>query len=41
MTDIHLALGLSQLDQLDEFAKRHNKLAKRYEKVLENLPVKQ
>ena len=41
MTNIHLALELSQLDQLVEFAKRHNKLAKRYENVLENLPVKQ
>jgi len=40
MTNIHLALELSQLDQLVEFAKRHNKLAKRYENVLENLPVK-
>ena len=32
MTNIHLTLGLSQQDQLDEFAKRDNKLAKRNEK---------
>ena len=39
MTDIHAALGLSQIQRLDEFvAKRHN-IAKRYDQLLADLPV--
>lgn len=40
MTDIHAALGLSQMKRLDEFVKRRNKLAERYDKQLADLPIK-
>ena len=40
MTDIHAALGLSQLDRLEEFVIRRNELAQCYDKALEDLPVK-
>ena len=40
MTDIHAALGLSQLDRLEEFVTRRNELAQRYDQALEDLPVK-
>ncbi len=39
MTDIHAALGLSQMKRLDEFvAKRHN-IAKQYDELLADLPI--
>jgi len=39
MTDLQAALGLSQMQRLDEFvAKRHN-IAKRYDQLLADLPV--
>jgi Predicted pyridoxal phosphate-dependent enzyme apparently involved in regulation of cell wall biogenesis len=40
MTDIQAALGLSQLDRLEEFLERRNYLAQRYDEALANLPVK-
>jgi dTDP-4-amino-4,6-dideoxygalactose transaminase len=40
MTDIHAALGISQLKRLDEFVQRRNDLAKNYDKELETLTVK-
>jgi UDP-4-amino-4,6-dideoxy-N-acetyl-beta-L-altrosamine transaminase len=40
MTDIHAALGLSQMKRLDEFVKRRNQLAGRYDKQLADLPIK-
>ncbi len=40
MTDIHAALGLSQMDRLDEFVERRNELAQLYDEALEYLPVK-
>ncbi len=39
MTDIHAALGLSQLQRIDEFIKRRRYLAERYNKLLADLPV--
>ena len=39
MTDIHAALGLSQLERLDEFVARRNSLALLYDKALENISV--
>lgn len=39
MTDIHAALGMSQLSRLDEFIKRRNELARRYDDLLASLPV--
>ena len=39
MTDIAAALGLSQLDRLDEFVARRNALATRYQELLQNLPL--
>lgn len=40
MTDIHAALGLSQMKRLAEFVKRRNQLAERYDKQLADLPIK-
>ena len=40
MTDIHAALGISQLNRLDEFVERRNQLVKCYDEALEYLPVK-
>lgn len=40
MSDIHAALGLSQMKRLDEFVKRRNQLAGRYDKQLADLPIK-
>jgi UDP-4-amino-4,6-dideoxy-N-acetyl-beta-L-altrosamine transaminase len=40
MTDIHAALGMSQLDRLDEFVQNRNDQAKNYDKKLESLRVK-
>lgn len=39
MTDIHAALGLSQLGQLDEFVARRRQLARRYDEALGELPL--
>lgn len=39
MTDIHAALGLSQLLRLDEFVARRHEIAKRYGQMLSGLPV--
>ena len=39
MTDIHAALGLSQLSRLDEFVASRHEIAKRYDHELANLPV--
>jgi len=40
MTDIHAALGLSQMERLDEFVARRNKIAERYDSILSKLPIK-
>lgn len=40
MTDIQAALGLSQLSRLNEFVERRNFLAKNYNKLLYDLPIK-
>jgi len=40
MTDMQAALGYSQLDRLDEFVKRRRYLAKRYDELLKDMPVK-
>lgn len=40
MTDIQAALGLSQLSRLNEFVERRNILAKKYNELLCNLPIK-
>ncbi len=39
MTDIHAALGLSQMQRLDEFVAKRHAIAKRYEPLLSDLPV--
>jgi UDP-4-amino-4,6-dideoxy-N-acetyl-beta-L-altrosamine transaminase len=39
ITDIQAALGLSQMQRLDEFVTRRHDLAKRYEHLLADLPV--
>lgn len=39
MTDIHAALGLSQLTKLDFFIKRRRELAERYEREFSSLPL--
>lgn len=39
MTDIHAALGLSQMQRLDEFVNKRHIIAKRYEEQLSGLPV--
>lgn len=40
MSDIHAALGVSQLKKLKKFVKRRNEIAKIYKKELNNYPVK-
>lgn len=40
MTDLQAALGLSQLNRLDEFVTRRNEIARRYDELLSDLPVK-
>jgi UDP-4-amino-4,6-dideoxy-N-acetyl-beta-L-altrosamine transaminase len=40
MTDIQAALGISQLEKLDAFIARRRELARRYGRVLANLPVR-
>lgn len=39
MTDIQAALGLSQLERLEQFVNQRNELAKRYDKLLSGLPL--
>lgn len=39
MTDIHAALGSSQLLRLDEYVEARNRLACRYDRLLEGLPL--
>jgi UDP-4-amino-4,6-dideoxy-N-acetyl-beta-L-altrosamine transaminase len=39
MTDIHAALGLSQMQRLDEFVTKRHAIAKRYDQQLSDLPV--
>ncbi|WP_394128826.1 UDP-4-amino-4,6-dideoxy-N-acetyl-beta-L-altrosamine transaminase [Shewanella maritima] len=39
MTDIHAALGASQMTRLDDFVKRRNELAKYYAHSLKSLPL--
>ena len=39
MTEIQAALGLSQLQRLDEFVNKRHALAKRYDQLLSTLPV--
>jgi len=39
MTDIQAALGLSQMQRLDEFVAKRHAIAKHYDQMLSNLPV--
>ena len=39
MTDIHAALGLSQMNRLDDFVSRRQKIAKRYDDELADLAL--
>jgi UDP-4-amino-4,6-dideoxy-N-acetyl-beta-L-altrosamine transaminase len=39
MTDIHAALGISQLKRIDHFIASRHKIAERYDKLLKNLPL--
>ncbi len=39
MTDIHAALGLSQMHRLDEFVAKRHTIAKRYNQMLSDLPI--
>jgi len=39
MTDMQAALGLSQLQRMDEFVARRQQLAARYDEALESLPL--
>lgn len=39
MTDLQAALGLSQLNRLDEYVAKRHKIAKRYDDLLQNLPI--
>jgi UDP-4-amino-4,6-dideoxy-N-acetyl-beta-L-altrosamine transaminase len=39
MTDIHAALGSSQLTRLDQYVERRNVLARRYDDALRDLPL--
>lgn len=39
MSDIHAALGLSQLNRLSEFVRKRNKIASRYDELLKGLPL--
>tara|TARA_R100001440_G_scaffold10656_7_gene19467 strand:- start:37379 stop:38539 length:1161 start_codon:yes stop_codon:yes gene_type:complete len=40
MTELQAALGLSQLDRLDDYVARRHVLAKRYDELLKELPVR-
>ncbi len=39
MTEVHAALGLSQLQRLDAYVSRRHQLAQRYDRLLAKLPV--
>lgn len=39
MTELQAALGLSQMQRLDEFVAKRHVLAKRYDKLLDRLPI--
>lgn len=39
MTDIHAALGLSQMRRLEQFVKQRHSIAQRYNELLATLPV--
>lgn len=39
ISDIHCALGVSQMRRIDEFVARRNELARRYEEQLDGLPL--
>lgn len=39
MTDIQAALGLSQMQRLDEFVSRRHEIAERYDSELRSLPI--
>jgi UDP-4-amino-4,6-dideoxy-N-acetyl-beta-L-altrosamine transaminase len=39
MTDIHAALGLSQMKRLDEFVAKRHEIAQRYDELLSSLPL--
>jgi UDP-4-amino-4,6-dideoxy-N-acetyl-beta-L-altrosamine transaminase len=39
MTDVHAALGLSQMTRLDAFVARRHEIARRYDSALANLPL--
>jgi UDP-4-amino-4,6-dideoxy-N-acetyl-beta-L-altrosamine transaminase len=39
LTDLHAALGLSQMNRLDAFVTRRHELARRYDELLGSLPV--
>jgi UDP-4-amino-4,6-dideoxy-N-acetyl-beta-L-altrosamine transaminase len=40
MTDIHAALGLAQLERLEDYTRRRNELAERYDLLLADLPFR-
>ena len=40
MTDIQAALGLSQINKLNKFLSKRNKIAKKYNKLLSSLPIR-
>lgn len=39
MTDIQAALGISQMDRLDNYVSRRHELANRYQRILADMPV--
>ncbi len=39
MTDVQAALGVSQMDRIDEFVQRRRQLAKKYEELFASLPL--
>ena len=39
MTDVQAALGCSQIERLDEYVERRNRLASRYDALLDGLPL--
>lgn len=40
MTDLHAALGRSQLDRIHEYVQRRNELVRRYDQALQGLPLR-
>ncbi|MEO7300896.1 MAG: UDP-4-amino-4,6-dideoxy-N-acetyl-beta-L-altrosamine transaminase [Verrucomicrobiota bacterium] len=40
LTDFQAALGISQMERLDKFVSRRQRLARRYDKLLNNLPLR-